>query len=57
MKPINFRQDLLPLKDKIYRVGLRITQNVQEAEDLTQDVLVKAWSRREELQQDRKSVV
>lgn len=51
MKPINFRQDLLPLKDKIYRVGLRITQNVQEAEDLTQDVLVKAWSRREELQQ------
>lgn len=49
MKPIDFRQDLLPLKDKIFRVGLRITLNAQEAEDLTQDTLIKAWSRREEL--------
>ena len=49
MKQIDFKQDLLPLKDKIYRMGLRITLNAQEAEDLTQDTLIRAWSRREEL--------
>ena len=49
MKQIDFRHDLLPLKDKIYRMGLRITLNAQEAEDLTQDTLIRAWSKREEL--------
>jgi len=49
MKEIDFRRDLLPLKDKIYRTGLRITLNAQEAEDLTQDTLIKAWDRRDEL--------
>lgn len=51
MKQIDFRKDLLPLKDKIYRMGLRITQNVQEAEDLTQDTLIRAWNKRDELAQ------
>lgn len=49
MKQIDFRQDLLPLKDKIYRMGLRITLNAQEAEDLTQETLIRAWNKREEL--------
>lgn len=49
MKEIDFRRDLLPLKDKIYRIGLRITLNAQEAEDLTQDTLIRAWDRRGEL--------
>lgn len=49
MKQIDFKQDLLPLKDKIYRMGLRITLNAQEAEDLTQDTLIRAWNRRAEL--------
>lgn len=49
MKQLDFRHDLLPLKDKIYRLGLRITLNPQEAEDLTQDTLIKVWSRRDEL--------
>ena len=51
MKPIDFRLDLLPLKDKIYRTGLRITLNAQEAEDLTQDTLLRVWSKRNDLQQ------
>ena len=51
MKPIDFRLDLLPLKDKIYRTGLRITLNAQEAEDLTQDTLLRVWSKRDDLQQ------
>lgn len=49
MKKIDFRQDLLPLKDKLYRLGLRITLNAQEAEDLTQDTLIRAWNKRDEL--------
>lgn len=49
MKEIDFRRDLLPLKDKIYRMALRITLNAPEAEDLTQDTLVRLWSRRHEL--------
>lgn len=49
MKQIDFRKDLLPLKDRIYRMALRITLNAPEAEDLTQDTLVRAWSKREEL--------
>lgn len=49
MKQIDFRHDLLPLKDKIYRMGLRITLNAQEAEDLTQDTLLRAWTKREDL--------
>lgn len=48
---IDFRHDLLPLKDRIYRTGLRITLNAQEAEDLTQDTLLRVWSKRHELQQ------
>ena len=51
MKQIDFRLDLLPLKDKIYRTGLRITLNAQEAEDLTQDTLLREWSKRNDLQQ------
>ena len=51
MKQIDFRQDLLPLKDKIFRLGLRITLNAQEAEDLTQDTLIRVWNKRTELEQ------
>lgn len=49
MSNIDFQRDLLPLKDKIYRLGLRITLNTQEAEDLTQDILIRLWNKREEL--------
>ena len=49
MNQIDFCQDLLPLKDKIYRLALRITLNRQEAEDLTQDTLLRAWDKRVEL--------
>lgn len=49
MKTIDFRYDLLPLKDKVFRLALRITQSREEAEDITQDTLLKAWERREEL--------
>ena len=49
MVEIDFRHDLLPLKNKIFRLALRITANRAEAEDITQDTLVKAWTKRAEL--------
>jgi RNA polymerase sigma-70 factor (ECF subfamily) len=49
MKEISFRRDLLPLKDKLYRLALRITMNTAEAEDVVEDTLLRAWSKRDEL--------
>lgn len=43
MKEISFRNDVLPLKDKLFRLALRITLNREEAEDIVQDTLVKVW--------------
>ncbi len=46
MKEIDFRHDLLPLKDKLFRLALRITLDRPEAEDVVEDVLVKTWEMR-----------
>ena len=43
MKIIDFRHELLPLKDKMFRLALRITLNRAEAEDVTQDILLRVW--------------
>ena len=47
MKIINFRNDILPLKDKLYRLALRITLNHAEAEDVVQETMMKVWNKRE----------
>ncbi|MCD8318862.1 MAG: RNA polymerase subunit sigma-70, partial [Paraprevotella sp.] len=47
MKEISFRNDILPLKDKLYRLALRITFDTAEAEDIVQDTLIKVWDKRE----------
>ena len=49
MKEIDFRRDLLPHKDKLYRLALRVTLQRPEAEDVVQETLIRAWERREEL--------
>lgn len=46
MREIDFRNDLLPLKDKLFRLALRITLDRPEAEDVVEDVLVKVWELR-----------
>lgn len=43
-----FKNEILPLKDKLFRLALRITLNRQEAEDVVQDTLLKMWARRDE---------
>ena len=44
---LNFRTDILPLKDQLYRLALRITLNTAEAEDIVQETLIKVWNRRD----------
>ncbi|MDR3118966.1 MAG: RNA polymerase sigma factor [Mediterranea sp.] len=51
MQEINFRDDILPLKDKLFRLALRITFNRAEAEDIVQDTLIRVWDKREEWSQ------
>lgn len=47
---MDFRRDILPLKDKLYRLALRITLNPQEAEDIVQDTMIKVWNRRDSME-------
>lgn len=49
MQEIDFQADVLPLKDKLFRVAFRITLRREEAEDIVQETLVRAWSQRAEL--------
>lgn len=44
---ISFRNDILPLKDKLFRLALRITLNPAEAEDVVQETMMKVWNRRD----------
>ena len=48
MEEISFKNDVLPLKDKLFRLALRITSNREEAEDIVQDTLIKLWNQRNE---------
>ena len=48
MKKISFQNDILPLKNELYRLALRVTLNPAEAEDVVQDTLIKVWNRREQ---------
>ena len=48
MKKVSFRNDVLPLKNELFRLALRITLNRAEAEDIVQDTLIKVWNRRKE---------
>ena len=47
MKKISFRNDILPMKDILFRLALRITLSREEAEDIVQDTLIKVWNRRD----------
>jgi len=51
MKEISFRTDVLPLKNELFRLALRITLNRADAEDVVQETLIKVWNRREQWEQ------
>ena len=48
MQEISFRNDILPLKNKLFRLALRITLDSAEAEDIVQDTLIRVWNKRDE---------
>lgn len=48
---IDFREDILPLKDVLFRLALRTLKNREDAEDVVQEVMVKLWERRDSLRE------
>jgi len=44
-------QAIMPIKDKLYRYALRILGNPMAAEDVVQEVFIKIWKKREEVQE------
>lgn len=47
----DFKHQILPFKDKLYRFSMRILNNVAEAEDVVQEVFIKIWKDRGNLEQ------
>ena len=47
MKKVSFRNDVLPLKNELFRLALRITLNRTEAEDVVQETMIKVWNKRD----------
>jgi len=51
MSPEEFKIELLPLKNKLFRLAWRLTGQREEAEDVVQEVYLKAWGMRHQLAQ------
>lgn len=49
MNQNEFMQLVNPFKDKLFRLAKRLLVSTEEAEDATQEVLVKLWNRNESL--------
>lgn len=47
----SFQTDVLPLKNVLFRLALRITMNRADAEDVVQETMIKVWNRRDEWDQ------
>ena len=44
MKQADFLHIVMPFKDKMYRLSKRLLVSVEEAEDATQEILLKLWT-------------
>ena len=44
----SFLNELLPIKDKLYRIAKRLLISKEEAEDATQEIISKLWQMGEE---------
>lgn len=51
MNQIEFIHLINPFKDKIFRLAKRLLVSVEEAEDATQEVLIKLWNKNDTLSQ------
>jgi RNA polymerase sigma-70 factor, ECF subfamily len=50
MNQSEFIQLIAPFKDKVFRLAKRLLVSTEEAEDATQEVLVKLWNKNESLE-------
>ncbi|AXG71748.1 ECF RNA polymerase sigma factor SigH [Kordia sp. SMS9] len=50
MKQAEFLHTVLPFKDKLYRLAKRLLVSNEEAEDATQEVLLKLWSKKSKIE-------
>ncbi|MCH2082454.1 MAG: RNA polymerase sigma factor [Saprospiraceae bacterium] len=44
-----YKTTILPIKNKLYRFTLGIIKDAAEAQDVVQEVLIKVWNKRDEL--------
>lgn len=51
MKQTEFLNVVLPFQDKLYRMAKRLLISAEEAEDATQEVLLKLWSKKHVMEQ------
>ncbi|MEM9866774.1 MAG: RNA polymerase sigma factor [Bacteroidota bacterium] len=49
MRQNDFLNTVMPFKDKLYRLAKRLLVSKEEAEDATQEVLLKLWSKNENI--------
>jgi len=49
MQVEEFNQLVMKMRDKMYRLALRVVKNEEEAHDVVQDSFVKVWKKREKL--------
>ncbi len=49
MTPEEFKIELLPLKNKLFRLARHLTGQCEEAEDVVQEVYLKVWDMRHQL--------
>jgi RNA polymerase sigma-70 factor (ECF subfamily) len=51
----DFKTQVLPVKNKLYRIALRYLTNQEDAEDAVQETMLRLWKRKEKLK-DLKSI-
>ncbi|WP_298790416.1 RNA polymerase sigma factor [uncultured Allomuricauda sp.] len=51
MKQAEFLNVVMPFKDKLYRLAKRLLVSREEAEDATQEILLKLWSKNESMEE------
>ncbi|MEP2278930.1 RNA polymerase sigma factor [Maribacter sp.] len=50
MKQAEFLNIVLPFKDKLFRMAKRLLVSTEEAEDATQEILIKLWSKKNKME-------
>jgi RNA polymerase sigma factor (sigma-70 family) len=50
MKQTEFLNIVLPFKDKLFRLAKRLLVSTEEAEDATQEILIKLWSKKNKME-------